>query len=72
MTKILEQAFARASRLPPREQNVLAKWMLEELESEKRWQKAFRRTATQLAVMADAALEEHRSGRTKALGLKGT
>ena len=36
MTKQLEQAFMEASKLPPEEQNILAKWLLAELSSEKR------------------------------------
>ena len=35
MTKLLEKAFAKVSRLPDVEQNALARWMLEELEAEK-------------------------------------
>lgn len=37
MTALLEKAFEQASRLPEMEQNALAKWMLDELQSESRW-----------------------------------
>ena len=41
MTKLLEKAFKKASKLPEVEQNALAKWLLEELEAEKEWEKRF-------------------------------
>ncbi len=36
MTRLLERAFEEASKLPEVEQNALAKWVIEELESEGR------------------------------------
>ena len=41
MTKLLERAFKKASQLPEVEQNALAKWVIEEIESESKWDKAF-------------------------------
>ena len=41
MTKLLEKAFEKASKLPEAEQNVIAKWLLEELEIERNWEKSF-------------------------------
>jgi hypothetical protein len=35
MAPLLEKAFEEASRLPVVEQNALAKWVLEELQSER-------------------------------------
>lgn len=37
MTDLLEKAFANASKLPPREQDVIAKWLLAEIEVDARW-----------------------------------
>ena len=51
MTKSLAEVFARASRLPADEQDALAAWLAEELESEERWGR-----------LADEALEEHAAG----------
>ena len=65
MTKMLEKAFAEAARLPEQEQNAFATWILEELVSEERWQKAFASSADALARLADEALEEHRNGNTR-------
>ncbi len=67
MTKQLEKAFREATKLPPKEQNSLAKWLLEELASERRWSQAFARSRRQMASMAKAALVEHRQGRSKDL-----
>jgi hypothetical protein len=36
MTEQLEKAFASASRLPEREQNALAEWLLDGLTSDER------------------------------------
>lgn len=65
VTKALERAFATVSRMSARDQNSYARWMLAELESDARWAKAFRRSASKLAQLADEALVEHRSGRTR-------
>jgi hypothetical protein len=67
MTKQLEKAFNEAKKLPVKEQNSLAKWLLEELASEQRWTRAFARTHRQMAAMAKAALAEHRQGKSKDL-----
>ena len=68
VTKTLEKVFAKVSRLPARDQNSVARWLLAELESDARWNKAFRRSADRLAQLADEALQEHRNGRTRRLG----
>jgi len=67
MTKLLEKAFEEAIKLPKREQDKLAKWLLSELESERRWDDTFERSADQLTQLAEEALREHRKGRTKPL-----
>ncbi len=67
MTKLLEKAFAVAVKLPKKEQDRLAKWLLAELESERRWGEAFAGSTDQLARLAHEALKEHRKGRTKPL-----
>lgn len=37
MTTLLERAFHEAAKLPELDQNVLAKWLLEELNGDQRW-----------------------------------
>lgn len=67
MTKSLEEAFAKASRLPPEEQETLAAWLLEELESEGRWDGLFARSQGALGKLAAEAQAEHRRGGTEEL-----
>ena len=67
MTKLLEEAFAEASKLPDQEQDALAAVILEELVSERRWDQAFADSADLLAQLADQALAEHRAGKTHVL-----
>jgi hypothetical protein len=63
----LEKAFAEAAKLPPKEQAALAAWILEEIASERRWDKAFADSADALAQLADEAIAEHRRGQTQVL-----
>ena len=67
MTKLLQKAFAEASKLPEPEQEALAEWLLEELASERRWTKSFGRSEEALGGLADEALTEYREGRTRQL-----
>jgi hypothetical protein len=65
MTELLEKAFAEAAKLPEPEQEALAAWLLEELDSDRQWQQAFSDSAALLAELADQALREHQEHRTK-------
>ena len=67
MTNLLERAFEEASRLPEVEQNALAKWVLEELHSERQWAKTFAESEDVLDKLADEALEDKRRGKTMRL-----
>jgi len=69
MTKLLEKAFEQASELPELEQNVLAKQLLNELATEKKWEKAFASSEDILSRLADEAVEEHKQGKTKPLDI---
>jgi len=67
MTELLEQAFAEASKLSPKEQDALAGWLLKELESESRWGRLFADSQEALGKLAAEAMAEHRSGHTQEL-----
>ncbi len=67
LTASLEKAFAEASKLSEEEQNALAAWILREMNSEQRWDKAFSGSADELARLAEEALLEHRQGQTRVL-----
>ncbi|MGM0568329.1 MAG: hypothetical protein ACQESB_03825 [Elusimicrobiota bacterium] len=67
MTKLLKKAFENASRLPDTEQNILARWLLEEIKAEKDWDKTFAESEDILGRLADEALEEDKQNKTKPL-----
>jgi hypothetical protein len=67
MTKLLEKAFAEATKLPKKDQDELAKWVLAEIAAEERWDEAFQRSGDQLAKLARQALNEHRRSKTRPL-----
>jgi hypothetical protein len=70
MTKLLERAFKEASKLPEVEQNAFAKWAMEELEAERKWEKAFAGSEDVLDRLADEALAAHKQGKTKSLSIE--
>ena len=67
MTKLLEDAFAEASKLPEQDHDALAAVILEALASERRWDQAFADSADLLAQLAEQALAEHQAGKTQRL-----
>lgn len=67
MTTLLEQAFSAASKLPELEQNALARWVLTEIEADRRWDELFAESEDFLEMLADEALEEERMGKTTEL-----
>lgn len=67
MTELLEKAFAEASKLPQDAQDMLAQMLLDDLAAEEKWNDAFAKSQDNLALLADEALAEHRSGKTKAI-----
>lgn len=67
MTKLLEKAFAEAAKLPDDDQDALAQAVLTELASERRWDELFAASADVLSELAEEALAEHRTGRTRPL-----
>ncbi len=67
MTKLLQDAFAKASALPPAEQDVLASRLLAELAEEDEFDRAIAASSDKLARLAREVLTEHRDGRTQEL-----
>jgi len=69
MSQLMEQAIQKARRLPESEQEALALIMLQEMESERRWDELFARpeSADLLSRMADRALADAKAGRAKPL-----
>jgi hypothetical protein len=69
MTKLLQKTFTEAAKLPSKDQDAFAQLMLDELASERRWTRAFAKSQSKLAKLADEALAEFRQKRTKPLEL---
>jgi len=69
MTELFKKAFQEASKLPAVEQNALAKWLLEELESEKKWENIFAESADVLDRLADEAIRAHKRGKAGPLNI---
>ena len=67
MTRLLEEAFDKVSSLPDEDQDAVASLILEEIESEQRWDELFANSQDKLAELGGEALEEHRAGKTKRL-----
>ena len=67
MTKLLEQAFAKAQSLSESEQDAIARLLIDEIESERRWDELFARSPERLRAVADAAWAEQESGRSQPL-----
>jgi hypothetical protein len=70
MTQLLERAIKAAKLLPKEKQDGLAAIMLDEIESERRWDDAFSKSQDLLGKLGDEALAEHRAGKTKPLDFK--
>ena len=62
MTKLLAETLAKVARLPDDEQDAFARWLIDELESEQRWSRAFETSRGQLAELAREALEDDGAG----------
>ena len=69
MTKLLAEAFDKASELPENLQDELARELLEELAGEARWDQTLEQSADAIDRMAEQALKEYRAGQTKEMGL---
>ncbi len=67
MTKLLQTAIEKLSKLPDKEQDVYAHVIIEELDAERQWGTAFAGTQDQLASMAEAGVKEHEERRTTPL-----
>ena len=61
MTTLLETAFEKASELSYIEQNRFAKFFIEEIHSEKKWDNLFSESEDMLAQIADKALDEYKN-----------
>jgi hypothetical protein len=70
MTEVLEQAISHLKTFPASEQDVIASMILEELEDDLRWNKAFTDSSDVLDKLAATAMSEHRADKTQKLDPK--
>jgi len=68
--KVLQKAVAEVSKLPEAEQEAVGAWILVELESERRWDDLFARSADLLSEFATEAIREDEAGLTEPLDLE--
>ncbi len=68
MTKLLTEAFERASERPENLQDEFARQLLEELAGEARWDQTLVESGDAIDKMAEEALKEYRAGKTKEMG----
>jgi hypothetical protein len=64
MTTLLDEAYAKAAKLPPKEQDALGAMLLEEMACESRWQELLAGSQDQLSRLVDEALAEFQAGKT--------
>lgn len=62
MTKLFQQAIGKVSQLPAEEQDAIARLVLDEIESDRRWTDLIAKSPTVLADLADKAWSEHEAG----------
>ena len=62
MTKLLEDAIAKLRLMPDDEQDAIAQLVLDEIESERRWDELFAKSPEKLRKLADHAWAEHEAG----------
>ena len=71
MSALLDKVIAEVAKLPDHEQDTIAAWILEELQSEKRWETVFSNSLNQLESLAEQVLADHRKDRTPLLDPDG-
>ena len=67
MTKLLQTAIEKLSKLPDKEQDVYAHVIIEELDAERQWDTTFAGTQDRLASIAEEAAREHEGSSTTPL-----
>ena len=68
MTNLLSKAIRRIETLPVELQNEIAQQLLDDLNSELKWQKTLAKPQTKLGKLAAKALVDSSTGKTRKLG----
>jgi len=70
MTKLLNNAFDEVSTLNEIDQNIFARFILDEINLEKKWNSSFSQSEDLLSSMADEALNDYTSSNTEILNIE--
>ena len=63
MTKLLNSAFEEISKLPELEQNIFARFIINEIKNEKEWEKQFSNSEDLLSDLANIALKDFKNNK---------
>jgi len=69
MTKLLDSAFKKVSSLNEIEQNIFARFILDEIEYEKKWDNSFAKSEDLLSNIANEAILEYKNNKTELLDI---
>lgn len=69
MTQLLEKALTEVYKLPSEKQDAIAAIILEELEDEQRWDKAFAESQDKVVQLARKVRAAIKAGRIKKIGI---
>jgi UDP-N-acetyl-D-mannosaminuronic acid transferase (WecB/TagA/CpsF family) len=67
MTQLLNSAFEKVTELSELEQNVFARFILDEIENETKWNHSFANSENVLSSIANETLEEFKADKTEIL-----
>ena len=70
MTPLLEKVLGEVYKLSPEEQDTIAAVILEELEDERRWNRAFAESQDKLAQIAHKVRADIKAGHIKKMDIK--
>ena len=68
MSQLLDQAVAKARKLPVVEQEAIAALILAEIDDEHQWEESFARSPDKLKALAARAAQQVRDGRCRSAG----
>ena len=66
MTKLLEKAIKKLDELPGKEQEMIGRLLLDEIQ----WEHSLAKSTEKLKLLAQDAIKEHKQGKTRPFRLK--
>jgi len=65
---LLSKAIKKVEALPPELQDEIAKQIIEDIDNELKWQKTLDQPQSKLEKLAEKAMQESKTGKTKRMG----